>query len=482
MAMVVGCVLLLDADSAFPGWWALVPTTGVALVVLGGTDAPGGRVSRALGVAPMRFVGERSYGFYLWHYPWLILPTLALGRSPALHVELLLVGAAFVTACLTYALIEDPVRRLAVLREARPAVSLALGAALVLGVLGSSLFLQRLNQVDYAQQDAAAAATLPSSTAVETLVADSVGLRSAPADLEPPAAAVAEFGSLTLDEGRCDRPYDVTTAEDCFLGDLSADSTIAVWGDSHASMWAPALAAVAEQTDRRLAVYSKYGCAPLLGVTPWHPTEDRPYDECTSFTDSALPLVLDLRPDVVVLTGAFRGWAWSDDGTRVAGGEFTSDNRWLPGTEADQVWSAALGRTLDALQPLVDQGTRVVVLGDSAYPTQDAALCLSANADDLQQCETPRSAGTFETHNAAEAATAAAAGATYVPVTQWFCTDEVCPPVVGTTAVYRDAYHMTRQYALLLARAMGEAAGLLDPAAPPGAPAGSDSSAQAPAG
>ena len=50
------------------------------------------------------------------------------------------------------------------------------------------------------------------------------------------------------------------------------------------------------------------------------------------------------------------------------------------------------------------------------------------------------------------AATAAIAGAAYLPTLQWFCTADRCPTVVGTTVAYRDSNHITRTYAAQLSR------------------------------
>ncbi len=88
--------------------------TGLLVVCAVVPDSPFGR---ALDVAPLRWVGDRSYGLYLWHWPLLILVLVASqGTAPGTPVP---VWAGLVTlaltvafAALSYRLVEQPVRRL----------------------------------------------------------------------------------------------------------------------------------------------------------------------------------------------------------------------------------------------------------------------------------------------------------------------------------------------------------------------------------
>jgi peptidoglycan/LPS O-acetylase OafA/YrhL len=79
-------------------------------MVIGVTVHPGSRLQVVLGWEPLRWVGERSYAIYLWHYPVIVLTTPLNARPSALRATLQ-IGATFVLAALSWRYIEDPVRQ-----------------------------------------------------------------------------------------------------------------------------------------------------------------------------------------------------------------------------------------------------------------------------------------------------------------------------------------------------------------------------------
>jgi peptidoglycan/LPS O-acetylase OafA/YrhL len=72
---------------------------------------PACRLGKALGVLPLRWVGERSYGIYLWQTPIIVLTA----PSGSAHAESLLgkvlqVAAIFAVAALSWHFVEQPIR------------------------------------------------------------------------------------------------------------------------------------------------------------------------------------------------------------------------------------------------------------------------------------------------------------------------------------------------------------------------------------
>ena len=103
-----------SAPGAIP--WGLFGASLLALGVIQGMlpDMLAGAseaLRRLLNFAPLRWVGERSYGLYLWHWPLAVVMHYVLGadRSPLVNVGVL--AATFAIAEMSYRWVETPIRR-----------------------------------------------------------------------------------------------------------------------------------------------------------------------------------------------------------------------------------------------------------------------------------------------------------------------------------------------------------------------------------
>jgi peptidoglycan/LPS O-acetylase OafA/YrhL len=133
-ALIIGAAIGLSDDSAFPGWWALLPTLGAVLIVAAGPNAWFNRA--VLGHPIMVFIGLISYPLYLWHWPLLTFARIVVSNEPSAGLRVGAVAASVVLAWLTFVLFERPVRR-----SRRWSVALALVAAMgVSGGVGYDLW------------------------------------------------------------------------------------------------------------------------------------------------------------------------------------------------------------------------------------------------------------------------------------------------------------------------------------------------------
>ncbi|WP_440118702.1 acyltransferase family protein [Paenibacillus sp. QZ-Y1] len=72
---------------------------------------PSSVLARWIGAKPLRWIGERSYGLYLWHYPVIILTSPTVDTGGAHPVRMILqVAATVVLASLSLKYIENPIR------------------------------------------------------------------------------------------------------------------------------------------------------------------------------------------------------------------------------------------------------------------------------------------------------------------------------------------------------------------------------------
>ncbi|MEO7196975.1 MAG: acyltransferase family protein [Solirubrobacterales bacterium] len=111
--LVVVGVMFLRANEFSPflyrgGFLLLAFATALAVAAMA---HPSSRLGPIVGCAPMRWIGERSYGIYLWHFPVIILTTpggIPLATDKPLAA--LQVAATFLLAALSWRYVENPIR------------------------------------------------------------------------------------------------------------------------------------------------------------------------------------------------------------------------------------------------------------------------------------------------------------------------------------------------------------------------------------
>jgi hypothetical protein len=97
----------------------LVLTSTFSVMVIAALTDPASRLGRLLGSGPLRWIGVRSYGLYLWHEPVISLttPDATLGVQP-LRAALQVAGAVTLAA-LSWKYLENPIRHGALHRMRR---------------------------------------------------------------------------------------------------------------------------------------------------------------------------------------------------------------------------------------------------------------------------------------------------------------------------------------------------------------------------
>jgi peptidoglycan/LPS O-acetylase OafA/YrhL len=126
LLMILSSVWLISTLSRFPGFWALLPTGGTALIILGRPDTFIARY--LLGNKLLVGLGLISYPLYLWHWPALSFATIINGSIPHRNVRIIAVAVSFVAAWLTYEFIEKKVRH----REGPMVIKGLVGVSVVL--------------------------------------------------------------------------------------------------------------------------------------------------------------------------------------------------------------------------------------------------------------------------------------------------------------------------------------------------------------
>ncbi|MEQ1578839.1 MAG: acyltransferase family protein [Hyphomicrobium sp.] len=108
LGLLTVAVARLDKQTAFPGWWALMPAGSAVLLIVAGPEAWLNR--RVLSHPILVFTGLISYPLYLYHWPLLVFANIVGMGDVSVAIRLLIVSASAVLAWCTYRFIEKPLR------------------------------------------------------------------------------------------------------------------------------------------------------------------------------------------------------------------------------------------------------------------------------------------------------------------------------------------------------------------------------------
>jgi peptidoglycan/LPS O-acetylase OafA/YrhL len=275
LLIIVLGLLFITPLMSFPGFWALLPTTGTVLVIVAGHYWPHpARGHQGIGA----YIGRISYPLYLWHWPLLSFEHILTQGTVSVVTKLALMAATFGLASLSYHGLEKPARR---------SMSWRIPGTLALAMMGLT------------------------GWGAATLHADGFPLRTIeshnPNRIEVPIPGFESLEADCTSLGAYGRVADHCKA---FNNTATASPTLFLWGDSSAIAWAPVFIEIAKDRGARLIIVGHPSCPPLLSVRKTHfdLPESASYCQDGEIQGDVLRMIEKVRPDLIVFMGALGGY------------------------------------------------------------------------------------------------------------------------------------------------------------------------------
>jgi peptidoglycan/LPS O-acetylase OafA/YrhL len=318
LVMILVAVVSFSGRTIFPGFAALLPCVGTALIIAHcGQDTP---VTRLLSYPALVFVGLISYPLYLWHWPLIVL------AGPALQRELHgyeIAGLYFLAGLLAFATwhyVEKPIRSRPGPFSGERVVAIAFVVSVLAfasgGVLWATHGLQSMQTAEVARILA--------------------------------AAKDHAFGPCQ----NWDR-VNTTQVSDCTIGDRDRpDFEFALWGDSHAGAIGMAVGDAARSAGKKGLQFTADCCPPLLDTEVM---SDRARSGCEERNELAFDLMRQLGIRRAILAGAWVQYTGVNERIFLRMAKKPSD-----GENSAIVLGHALKHTV---QHLRDAGVHVTIIG-----------------------------------------------------------------------------------------------------------------------
>ncbi|MBY4127362.1 acyltransferase family protein [Rhodococcus fascians] len=452
LAIFAGAFVTTADSEGFPAPWAALPVLGTALVIGAGVDGPL-KYLRVLTNRASTYVGDISYSLYLWHWPVIILLGTVLDESSGFYLAAL--AMMFSLAVLSYALVEDPIRRsnwlasstksnaegqsrtgrpiltaaMAVLRQNRSSASAAVTILAVAAVLVATTPDQ--------------SAVPPTATSAETMVqnrsvqggpmqvelsrqiADATQASTWP-ELMPSMDDVIKGPQTSMEIAACGRAI-AGIREDCTWGSANAAQTVMMVGDSVGMTYGQPMREFAENSRGRFQfrLDAMFGCS--FADLPVVNRNSEIGAACPERREQQVNNILEAKPDVLVVANSYT--------SPEEGSEWTSG--------------------IDAFIQRVEGSVGSFIFLSSPPADVNISTCYTRNSVPAD-CVS-RVTNKWLRRAALEEEYAASVGGKFVDSRPWFCTSNgYCPAFVATLATKKDTNHITPEYGEKIAPAFAE--------------------------
>lgn len=402
LALIGGAAAGYNSNTPFPGFAALLPTIGAALIIHSSTHVKT-IAARCLSIAPMLAVGRISYSLYLWHWPLLALAEYEYGHILQPHHRLALLGLAVVLSVLTYFVVEQPARK----------ARISQASVLTGGV-----------------------ASIAMCAVVSVLIVKSQGW---PGRLSVPAAKLALELDAQAAEDRKAAPACIRqSSTGCPVGRLDTNQkAFILWGDSFSATFAPEFDRTSTAGNLAGLVLGRGGCPPLLD---WQSQQFSNCPEVARLLETALqnPLI----KQVIIVAR----WSYYAPGAPHPMAPAIQDHLLVTG---DPVKSVNLfgGLLQSTVEKIRRAGKRVTLIGPVPELAVNLPLFLMKAAMRGQNYDIPVSRAQFEARQAPVLATlrklALLDGVEVVYPHEYLCSETFCHTVADGKALYVDDNHLS---------------------------------------
>ncbi len=319
--LLISSVFIFSERTPFPGYNALLPTLGTAILIAGIASWPP-ILNDLSKLRIVQWLGEISYPFYLWHWPLLVLPSTRFGRPLTLLERIFFIALTALAADITHRFLEKPIanRDFSTVKIVRSS-SLA---TLVCAVLAVGILFTDGGDIK-----------LPNGKSVSIV-------------------EVMTKPKVYLDD--CHVNNGEVLSGECTYGDKSSSKTVVLYGDSHAAQWFPALEKLADENGFKLVSLTKSACpAPEVKKVEIGAYKNR---DCFKWRENSIKRMREMKPAAIILSG-FQHFDVPDS--------FPSRQSW---------WSD--GQKL-AYQSLRGVSSKLIYISDTPHLKQDIPNCLAAN-------------------------------------------------------------------------------------------------------